>query len=63
MDADAPRAGWFVPHETTITLPDGSELTVSGIPYEGWGTDPGNCWSLATIEDDGVTVRTKRWLT
>ncbi|MDO6415218.1 hypothetical protein Q4F19_12570 [Sphingomonas sp. BIUV-7] len=35
------REDWFIPHETTITLPSGSELTVHGIPYEGWGTAPG----------------------
>lgn len=43
MRANLPRsrAEWFVPHETTITLPDGRELQVEGIPYEGWGTEPG----------------------
>ena len=35
------RGEWFVPHETTIILPNGSELRVDGIPYEGWGTAPG----------------------
>ncbi len=35
------REDWFVPHETTISLPDGREITVDGIPYEGWGTTPG----------------------
>ena len=41
VDAASADEGWFVPHETMIKLPDGRELTVDGIPYEGWGTAPG----------------------
>lgn len=39
------REDWFVPHETTLKLPDGREITVDGIPYEGWGTNPG-VWGI-----------------
>lgn len=65
MRADLPRSReeWFVPHETTITLPDGRELTVDGIPYEGWGTAPGGYWSLAECDDFGNVLWTKRWST
>ncbi len=53
MRADFPRTReeFFVPHETTIILPDGRELTVCGIPYEGWGTAPGMYGYLFDYED------------
>lgn len=50
-DDDLLRAGWFIPHETTIILPDGREITVEGIPYEGWGTEPGSYGYLYDYEE------------
>lgn len=55
------RAEWFVPHSTTILLPDGSYLTVNGIPYEGWGTAPGKIYRLTTHGDDGEIISERSW--
>lgn len=46
-----------------ITLPDGSELMVDSIPYEGWGTAPGKRWSLAQLDEHGNVLWTTRWTT
>ncbi|MFP5436085.1 hypothetical protein [Sphingobium sp. ba1] len=64
MRADLPRsrAEWFVPHETTITLPDGRELQVDGIPYKGWGTDPGKVYRVTQQDSDGKIVGERSWV-
>lgn len=45
------REDWFVPHETAIKLPDGREIAVDGIPFEGWGTTPGVWGILSHFEE------------
>lgn len=61
-DTSHSREEWFIPHETTITLPDGSKLAVDGIPYEGWGTTPGRRYSLVEVDDNGMVIWERRWL-
>lgn len=64
MRANMPcsREEWFVPHETTITLPDGRELTVDGIPYEGWGTAPGKLYRITEHDDNRKIIWEKSWI-
>jgi hypothetical protein len=60
------REEWFNPHETKILLPDGRELVVDGIPFEGWGTEPGRWGYMLDYTElpDGVFDFTRRitWL-
>jgi hypothetical protein len=56
-----PRDDWFIPHPTTITLPDGSELDVDCIPYEGWGTTPGKGYRITEHDDDGNIISNRFW--
>ena len=52
---------WFVPHATTITLPDGRKITVDGIPYEGWGTTPGKIYRVTEHDDEGNITSEVSW--
>jgi hypothetical protein len=61
VDVPRPRAEWFIPHETTLTLPSGEEIRVDGIPYEGWGTTPGKTYTTGTIDDQGNMERLVSW--
>lgn len=56
-----PREAWFVPNETTIRLPNGELLSVEGIPFEGWGTNPGK-WNYVTeFTEDGRIADYRSW--
>ena len=63
MCATVPRSReeWFIPHETTISLPDGREIVVDGIPYEGWGTTPGKIYRITEHDDDLNIVSEIAW--
>lgn len=55
------RDGWFIPHETTISLPDGRIIPVDGIPYEGWGTTPGKLYRITEHNDAGEIISEIKW--
>ena len=56
-----PREGRPIPLATTITLPDGSDLTVGDIPYDGWGIAPGKIYRVTEHDDDGAVIWERSW--
>lgn len=63
MRAAIPRSReeWFIPHAMVITLPNGREIIVDGIPYEGWGTTPGKIYRITEHDDDGNIIAEQAW--
>lgn len=45
---------------TEIILPDGEVIVVDGVPYEGWGYEPGQ-WYQVIQRDDGGNELWRRW--
>jgi hypothetical protein len=47
---------------TDITLPDGEVITVDGVPYEGWGYEPGKWYVVIQRDDEGNVLWRRRWI-
>jgi hypothetical protein len=45
-----------------ITLPDGEIIVVDGVPYDGWGYEPGKWYVAERLGDDGNIEWRKRWV-
>lgn len=45
-----------------ITLPNGEVITVDGVPYEGWGYEPGKWYEVINHDDDGTEIWRRRWV-
>lgn len=47
--------------KVSITLPDGSTIEADGIPYPGWGSEPGKWYTVSHHDEDGREVWRKNW--
>ena len=46
---------------TQITLPDGELIEVDGVPYEGWGYEPGKWYQVIQCDDNGTELWRRWW--
>lgn len=46
----------------TIPLPNGEEIVMDWIAYEGWGTLPGKRYTVIEVDDDNNIIWEKTWV-
>lgn len=50
-----------VTESVKIKLPDGEMITVDGVPYEGWGYEPGRWYQVIQRDDHGIELWRRWW--
>lgn len=56
-----PVAGGCPQEGVAITLPDGEIIVLDGVPYEGWGYEPGKWYMAIQHDDEGNELWRRRW--
>jgi hypothetical protein len=51
----------LVTQPVKITLPNGEQIEVESVPYEGWGHKPGQWYLIVKCDDDGNELSRHAW--
>lgn len=46
----------------SIRLPCGEVIEIDGVPYEGWGYEPGKWYEVVQLDNNDIELWQRRWV-